>query len=107
MSRSHSPGLFDEPKRLIDRPKRGFSIPVDEWLRGPLRPWAEDLLSPSRLHEQGYIRPEPVRLAWDAHLSGRSNRQAQLWTVLMFQAWLEHTRAGLPVVPTADRLVVA
>jgi asparagine synthase (glutamine-hydrolysing) len=81
------------PEELFERPKRGFSIPVDEWLRGPLRSWAEELLAPSRLLEEGFFRPEPIRLAWEAHLSGRSNRQAQLWTVLMFEAWLNKTRA--------------
>jgi asparagine synthase (glutamine-hydrolysing) len=77
------------PRELFDRPKRGFSIPVDEWLRGPLRSWAEELLSPRRLREDGYLRAEPVRRAWEAHLAGRSNHQAALWTVLMFQSWLE------------------
>lgn len=77
------------PEELFARPKRGFGMPVDEWLRGPLRSWAEELLSPARLREQGFLRVEPVRAAWDAHLSGRSNRQAQLWTILMFQVWLE------------------
>ena len=88
------------PDSLIDRPKRGFSVPVDEWLRGPLKAWAEELLDPSRLREQGYVRSEPVRRAWEAHLSGRSNRQAQLWTVLMFQAWMEEWggKAQLPGV---------
>ncbi len=76
------------PDDLFERPKRGFGIPVDEWLRGPLRSWAEELLAPSRLKDQGYVRPDAVEQAWKAHLSGRSNRQAQLWTVLMFQAWL-------------------
>jgi len=77
------------PGSLFDRPKRGFSIPVDEWLRGPLRGWASDLLSPDRLEREGYFRVGPISEAWSDHLSGRSNRQAQLWTVLMFEAWLE------------------
>ncbi len=81
------------PLDLFDRPKRGFSVPVDEWLRGPLRGWAEELLSPERLRGDGYFRPEIIRAAWDAHLSGRSNRQAQLWTVLMFQSWLDARRS--------------
>jgi len=80
------------PLELFDRPKRGFSVPVDEWLRGPLRGWAEDLLSASRLRDDGYFRPNLIRQAWGAHLSGRSNRQAQLWTVLMFQSWLDSRR---------------
>jgi asparagine synthase (glutamine-hydrolysing) len=90
------------PTELFERPKRGFSIPVDEWLRGPLRDWAEELLKPSRLLEQGYFRPDVIRSAWDAHLSGRSNRQAQLWTVLMFQAWLEATSERARQLPVRD-----
>jgi asparagine synthase (glutamine-hydrolysing) len=82
------------PQELFDRPKRGFSVPVDEWLRGPLRGWAEELLSPSRLREDGYFRPDAIRRSWEAHLSGRSNRQAQLWAVLMFQGWLDARRGA-------------
>jgi asparagine synthase (glutamine-hydrolysing) len=77
------------PEQLFDRPKRGFSVPVDEWLRGPLKDWAENLLSPARLRDQGYFRPDTIRRSWEAHLSGQSNRQAELWTVLMFEAWLD------------------
>ena len=76
------------PKKLTERPKMGFGIPLHEWLRGPLREWAEDLLDVSRLHREGFFRPEPIRRIWDAHLSGKSNEQHALWDVLMFQAWL-------------------
>jgi asparagine synthase (glutamine-hydrolysing) len=66
----------------------GFGIPIDSWLRGVLRDWAEDLLNESRLRREGYFRPEPIRQAWDDHLSGRRNNQYLLWNILMFQAWL-------------------
>jgi asparagine synthase (glutamine-hydrolysing) len=81
------------PRSLIDRPKMGFGIPIGSWLRGPLRDWAEELISPRRLAGEGYFRPEPIRAAWDAHQSGRSNMQYQLWAILMFQAWLESSSA--------------
>jgi asparagine synthase (glutamine-hydrolysing) len=84
------------PEHLFERPKRGFSVPIDEWLRGPLRDWAEELLAPGRLGNEGYFRADAIRAAWDAHLSGRSNRQAQIWTILMFQAWLEAERTARP-----------
>lgn len=77
------------PKELIERPKQGFAIPLGEWLRGPLRDWAEQLLDPVRLTAEGYFRPEPIRQKWQEHLSGKYNREYSLWSVLMFQAWLE------------------
>lgn len=77
------------PKELIERPKQGFGIPLDSWLRGPLRDWAEALLDESRLRHEGYLRPEQIRAKWLEHLSGRRNWQHWLWNVLIFQAWQE------------------
>ena len=77
------------PPGLVERPKMGFGVPIDAWLRGPLRGWAEELLAERRLREEGFFEPGPVREAWTAHLSGRRNDQYRLWVVLMFQAWSE------------------
>ena len=76
------------PQALIERPKMGFGAPIDAWLRGPLKSWAEGLLDPGLLRRQGYLRPEPVRVAWDEHVSGRRDNHYRLWNILMFQAWL-------------------
>lgn len=76
------------PRELIDRPKQGFAVPIASWLRGALREWAEALLEPSRLREQGYWEVETVRWFWDEHLSGREDYSFQLWGILMFQNWL-------------------
>ncbi len=80
------------PRALIERPKMGFSIPIDHWLRGPLRDWAEGLLDVVHLRDQSYFDVNLVRSRWSEHLSGRRDWQYQLWNVLMFQQWLEATR---------------
>jgi asparagine synthase (glutamine-hydrolysing) len=74
------------PDTLVDRPKAGFAIPVHAWLRGPLRPWAEALLTEKALREAA-LEPAPIRRAWQEHVSGQANHLPRLWTVLMWQAW--------------------
>ncbi|MGE3992257.1 asparagine synthase (glutamine-hydrolyzing) [Pseudorhodoplanes sp.] len=80
------------PRELIERPKAGFAIPVGQWLRGPLRDWAEELLSAGRLRDEGFLKPETVAELWAQHLSGRRDWSDRLWSVLMFQGWLWSAR---------------
>ncbi|AVD84311.1 asparagine synthase (glutamine-hydrolyzing) [Pseudomonas sp. SWI6] len=77
------------PRELIERPKKGFSIPLGQWLRGPLREWAESLLDSNLLRQQGYFDSAGVRKVWEFHLSGKADCSRQLWSILMFQAWYQ------------------
>ena len=79
------------PKRLVERPKMGFGVPIDDWLRGPLKDWAEDLLEPGAMDQVGLLETEPIRQKWREHQSGRRNWQYFLWNVLMFEAWRRET----------------
>jgi asparagine synthase (glutamine-hydrolysing) len=80
------------PRHLVERPKMGFAVPLDAWLRGRLRDWAEHLLGENRLRSQGYLDADVIRRRWHEHLSGRHNWQYSLWNVLMFEAWVDATR---------------
>ena len=79
------------PKSLIERPKAGFSIPLAEWLREPLRDWAEALLDPSRLEAEGYLNSDYIQIIWKEHLEGKKNWTNRLWSILMFQSWLDQS----------------
>jgi asparagine synthase (glutamine-hydrolysing) len=77
------------PRPLIDRPKMGFGMPLEEWLRGRLRDWAESLLDEPAMRAQGLLDPQPIREKWEEHVAGKGEWKHHLWAVLMLQAWLQ------------------
>jgi len=89
------------PAELIERPKKGFSVPLAQWLRGPLRDWAESLLDAGRLNHDGVFLAQPVRLKWQEHLAGRHDWSKHLWSILMVQAWLEARKSNTGSQPSA------
>ena len=87
------------PRHLVDRPKAGFGLPIGDWLRGPLREWAEALLDRRRIADEGFLDHATVQSLWEAHVAGRRDRADQLWDLLMFQSWLEASSRSLAAVP--------
>ncbi|MDQ3289174.1 MAG: asparagine synthase (glutamine-hydrolyzing) [Pseudomonadota bacterium] len=90
------------PNALTERPKMGFGVPIDSWLRGPLREWAETLLAEDRLNREGFFDPKLIRMAWSRHMRGEAALGLRLWSVLMFQAWRAEQLDG-PRIPPAHR----
>ncbi len=87
------------PPKLVNRPKQGFGVPIADWLRGPLRPWAEELLSARALQDEGPFVSAPIRALWEEHLSGRADWEHRLWPVLMYQAWAQSRQPLEAAVP--------
>jgi asparagine synthase (glutamine-hydrolysing) len=90
------------PRELVDRPKRGFSSPLPVWLRGPLRPWAEELLDEQRLREEGIFDSTVVRASWAQHLAGVGDHWQLLWTILMFRQWRAYWAAAQARRPESE-----
>jgi asparagine synthase (glutamine-hydrolysing) len=82
------------PGTITNRPKQGFGIPVGQWLKGPLRPWAESLLDERRLRREGFLSPGPIRRKWVEHLAGTHDRQSEIWAAVVFQEWLAGRQAS-------------
>jgi asparagine synthase (glutamine-hydrolysing) len=93
------------PRNLVERPKMGFGGPISSWLRGPLRAWADDLLSPAALQRDGYLASAAVTSAWQAHKAGRRDQGARLWRLLMFRAWQAHHAGRSAVLPSRTAAV--
>lgn len=83
------------PNNLVDRPKQGFSLPLGQWLRGPLKDWADDLLSSKRLIDEGFFNSAIIRKVWNDHLIGKKDNSLKLWSILMFQSWYEVNKSNI------------
>lgn len=91
------------PANLMERPKQGFGLPVGAWLRGSLRPWAEELLSEARLKNDGFFDAARVRALWGDHLAGSNTAQPRIWPILMFNAWHDAMRDYSPARTASPR----
>jgi asparagine synthase (glutamine-hydrolysing) len=89
------------PRDLLERPKMGFGLPIETWIVGPLRDWAEQLLDEGRLRREGFLEPTLIRNMWDQHVSGKRRWHFHIWNILMFQAWWEEQKLATerPVMP--------
>ena len=82
------------PRELIERPKTGFGVPIDSWLRGPLKDWANELLSKENIEKTNYLNYKPIRKIWDDHLSCNFQNSGKLWPILMWQSWLNNYKSS-------------